>query len=171
MSAAALICAQQEREGRWREEKGDVGGGGGFCNIVILDRFFCFKVLRDFLFSFLNLVTRPFMTQFKWKPQNWKKKNPSPAGWDDAFVTQKSMKYESVQAWKKYSLRLNSSGARCSSASLPPEPTPERTPSDLADELLVDFEPSITADIFPSVLCRVCVFQQPFSRPPVVNWL
>lgn len=53
------------------------------------------------------------------------------------------------------------------------EPTPATTPSDLADELLVDFELSITADIFflcpcPSLQRRVCVFQQPFSRPPVV---
>lgn len=43
------------------------------------------------------------------------------------------------------------------------EPTPATTPSHLA-ELLVDFEPSITADIFPpslplfGVLC-LCVFR------------
>lgn len=53
----------------------------------------------------------------------------------------------------------------------------QTTLSDLSDELLVDFEPSITANIFSTPPLRPCtslvrcvyVFQQPFSRPPVVN--
>lgn len=54
------------------------------------------------------------------------------------------------------------------------EPTPATTPSDLADELLLDFKLGITAAVSflrpcSSLQRRVCVLQQPFSRPPVVN--
>lgn len=100
MSAAAFICTQQERD-RKMERWGEMGQWGPP---------FVLKLCRDFLYFFhteLNLVTGTFMTQFKWKPKI--EKILSSGLVDDTFVTQKSMKYESVQAWERYSFHFKSS--------------------------------------------------------------
>lgn len=167
MSAAAFICTQQERD-RKMERWGEMGQWGPP---------FVLKLCRDFLYFFhteLNLVTGTFMTQFKWKPKIEKILFSGLV--DDTFVTQKSMKYESVQAWERYSFHFKSSHACCSSASLPPGT------HTCKDSLRSRWWASgwfwtqhHSRHFFlrpgPSLVCCVCVFQQPFSRPPVVNWL